>query len=78
MYQPYTMRGSLYICPDQPEEWLLNDILRENYTSSEDQEIPEPKVSHTSVYRKILILTFIGLFMLIPIGGAFAALTIGG
>jgi hypothetical protein len=82
MYRSYTMRGSLYLCPDQPEEWLMEDVMRERAyaapttpAATDEHDTILPKI--TAVHKTVF-LVFVGLFMLIPIGGAFAALTIGG
>lgn len=79
MYRSYTMRGSLYLCPDQPEEWLMEDVMQERTqaapAASDEHDSILPRIS---TIHKLILLVFVGLFMLIPIGGAFAALTIGG
>lgn len=82
MYRSYTMRGSLYLCADQPEEWLMEDVMHERThaapsasTTPDEHDTILPRI--TTVH-KLIFFVFVGLFMLIPIGGAFAALTIGG
>lgn len=82
MYRSYTMRGSHYLCPDQPEEWLMEDVMRERaYAAPNTPAAPD---EHETVFPRItalhktVLFVLVGLFMLIPIGGAFAALTIGG
>jgi hypothetical protein len=79
MYRPYTMRGSLYLCPDQPEEWLMDDLMKARIGQAEpDAEVEDPApLPSLSLPRKLLLLALVGLFTLLPIGGAFAALSIG-
>lgn len=78
MYRPYTMRGSLYLSPEQPEEWLMNDLLREDFKQPDVTSASEFTSARHAPYRALVLGLLFVLLLLIPIGGVFAALSIAG